>query len=336
MKHNGDSRRPEEIQAEIARTRGDMDATLTAIEQRLTPGQLVDQGLDYMRNSGAREFASNLGGSVKNNPLPVALMGISIAWLIATGNRKPSYLQEGDYGHHESTGPGMMQRASERMGSAKSSLSSTTQSARERVGQIGQGARERVGQIGQGTRERVGQLSDTARNQMERMRYQAERMRGNYDSMVREQPLALGAIGLAIGALLAAVAPRTRQEDQLMGEASDRLTEKAKEAGKEQMSKVQQVATAAKDAAMGEAEKQGMPKLGQEQQSKSTHEQGRSGQPQGMPGREQGTSKEQGRQGPQPGIPGASIAAGRPNVVEPARVTPAGGVSPKDPRLGTP
>ena len=45
---------------------------------------------------------------------------------------------------------------------------------------------------------------------------------------------------------------------------------------------------------------------------------------------------EQGRPGQQPGIPGASIAAGRPNVVEPARVTPAGGVSPKDPRLGTP
>ncbi|MGH8741625.1 MAG: DUF3618 domain-containing protein, partial [Burkholderiales bacterium] len=70
MRHNGE-RRPEEIQAEIARTRGDMDATLTAIEQRLTPGQLVDQGIDYIRNSGANEFVSNLGGSVKSNPMPV-------------------------------------------------------------------------------------------------------------------------------------------------------------------------------------------------------------------------------------------------------------------------
>ena len=78
MRHNGE-RRPEEIQAEIARTRGDMDATLTAIEQRLTPGQLVDQGLDYIRSSGANEFVSNLGGSVKNNPIPVTLMGIGMA-----------------------------------------------------------------------------------------------------------------------------------------------------------------------------------------------------------------------------------------------------------------
>ena len=285
MKHNGD-RRPEEIQAQIARTRGDMDATLSAIEQRFTPGQLMDQGLDYLRNSGGREFVSNLGGSVKNNPIPVALMGIGVAWLMATGNRKPGYAYAPPEGmHSESSGPGMMQRASEGMSSAKDRLSQTGHSARERIGQIGQGTRERVGQIGQ-----------TARNQMERVRYRAERMRTGYDSIVQEQPLVLGAIGFAIGALMAAGLPRTRHEDELMGEASDRLTERAKETGKEQLDKVKQVATAAKDAAMGEAQKHGVP-TGQQ-----TH----------------------------------GMSTGRPLVVEPARATPVEGVTPRDPRLGTP
>ncbi|HUG79230.1 MAG TPA: hypothetical protein VML57_17250, partial [Burkholderiales bacterium] len=36
--------------------------------------------------------------------------------------------------------------------------------------------------------------------------------------------------------------PRTRKEDELMGEASEQLTEKAKEAGKEQLGKTQDVA----------------------------------------------------------------------------------------------
>ena len=276
MRHNGE-RRPEEIQAEIARTRGDMDATLSAIEQRLTPGQLIDQGLDYVRSSGANEFVSNLGGSVKNNPIPVALMGIGMAWLMATGNRKPSYLQEG--GSVEGATSGMMQRASEGMSSTKDRLSQTTQSAKERVGQIGQGARERV-----------------------------ERVRTGYDSLVREQPLVLGAIGLAVGALLAAAAPRTRREDELMGEASDRLTERAKEAGKETLEKAKQVATVAKDAASAEAGKQGIsPKPAQPA----------------------------GQAGPQAG---AQVKpAGRPNVVEPARATPVTeSAKPKDPRLGTP
>jgi hypothetical protein len=59
MKHNGgqhnDARKPDEILAEIERTRHDMDSTLTAIEHRLTPGQLFDQGVDYLRNSGGHE-----------------------------------------------------------------------------------------------------------------------------------------------------------------------------------------------------------------------------------------------------------------------------------------
>jgi hypothetical protein len=271
MRHNG-QRRTEEIQAEIERTRGDMDATLTAIEQRLTPGQLVDQGIDYLRNSGANEFVSNLGGSVKHNPLPVALVGIGIAWLMATGNRKPSYA----HAQAESSGPGMMQRASGSLSSAKDSVSQTAQATRERVGQLGQ----------------------SARNQMERVRGQAERVRSGYDSMVRDQPLALGAIGLAIGACLAAVAPRTRQEDALMGEASDRLADRAKDIGKEQLEKAQQVAGKARDAAVGEAKREGTSEPGRARPAEPT---------------------------------------GRPKVIEPARATPLGGdVTPKDPRLGTP
>jgi hypothetical protein len=199
MRHNL-QRRPQEILAEIARTRGDMDATLSAIEQRLTPGQLVDQGLDYVRHSGASEFVSNLGSSVKNNPIPVALMGIGMAWLMATGNRKPSYGYPQTEGEAAGSGAGMMQRASEGLSSTKETLSSAKDRLSGSVGQAGQAARSRV----------------------EQMRRRAERMRSGYDSIVREQPLVLGAIGLAVGAMLGAGLPRTREEDELlMGEASD-------------------------------------------------------------------------------------------------------------------
>ncbi|HEV2430992.1 MAG TPA: YtxH domain-containing protein [Burkholderiales bacterium] len=57
---------------------------------------------------------------------------------------------------------------------------------------------------------------------------------------MHEQPLALGAIGLAIGAVLGAAAPRTRQEERLMGEASRKLAEKAKGLGSQQLDKAQQ------------------------------------------------------------------------------------------------
>ncbi len=78
------SRRPHEIQAEIERTRRQMDGTLNAIEHRLTPGQLYDQGMQYLRNNGGTEFVTNLGNQAKRNPMPVALVGIGLAWLMAT------------------------------------------------------------------------------------------------------------------------------------------------------------------------------------------------------------------------------------------------------------
>lgn len=274
-------RRPEEIEAEIARTRGDMNATLSAIEQRLTPGQLVDQGLAYVRHSGANEFVSNLGGSVKNNPIPVALMGIGMAWLMATGNRGPSYVYPQTEGEAGTSGAGMMQRASGGLSSTKETLSSAKASTKETLWS----AKERLS-------GGVGQAGQAARSRMEQMRRRAERVRSGYDSIVREQPLVLGAIGLAVGAMLGAGLPRTREEDELMGEASDRLTERAKEAGKERLEQ-------AKEA-------------GKEQLEKAKEAMKEGGPPEARP-------------------------AGKPNVVEPARATPAGqGATPRDPRLGRP
>jgi hypothetical protein len=198
---------PQAIRAEIDRTRGEMDHTLSAIEQRLTPGQLVDQGLDYLRHSGVKQFTDNLGGSVKENPLPVALVGVGLAWLMAAGRRPGA-----DGGAEHSAGA-MAERASdtldrtkEKLGAAKDRMTGGLESARASAGDLASGARR-----------------------------QMDRARSGMDYLVQEQPLALGAIGLAIGAVLAAAAPRTEAEDELMGTASDRVGEQAKEAAKEQI-----------------------------------------------------------------------------------------------------
>lgn len=82
---NGGTRPATEIQAEIDRTRHEMDGTLSAIEQRLSPGQIIDQGMSYLRRNGGTEFVANLGEQAKQNPMPVALVGLGIAWLMAGG-----------------------------------------------------------------------------------------------------------------------------------------------------------------------------------------------------------------------------------------------------------
>ncbi len=91
-----------------------------------------------------------------------------------------------------------------------------------------------------------------------------ERARSGMDYMMREQPLALGAIGVAIGAVIAAMAPRTHKEDELMGDTRDRLLDQAKEAGKEKLEQAKEVANTAIGAATKEAEQRGLkPQSGQ-------------------------------------------------------------------------
>jgi ElaB/YqjD/DUF883 family membrane-anchored ribosome-binding protein len=215
MKDNG-GRRPEQILTEIYRTRDELEKTLVAIEHRLTPGQLVDQGLDYLRHSGANEFVHNLGGAAKQNPLPVALVGIGLAWLMALG-RQPAQ----NYG---------------------SSMSSS--------------------RLHEGMASMRDKASEAAHSAAESMHSMRERARGGVDYLVHEQPLALGAIGLAIGAVLGAAAPKTRQEERLMGEASRGLAEKAKDLASQQLDKAQEVKRVAEEpAAQPRAQPQPQPQI---------------------------------------------------------------------------
>jgi hypothetical protein len=75
---------------------------------------------------------------------------------------------------------------------------------------------------------------------------------------MREQPLAVGAACLGLGLLAGLLAPATRRENELMGEASDRLKDQAREAGEQAMERGKEVAAAATSAVKEQADRQGL------------------------------------------------------------------------------
>ena len=85
-----------------------------------------------------------------------------------------------------------------------------------------------------------------------------ERARRGFFDTLHEQPLVLGALGLAAGAAIGAALPTTDKEDEWLGDSRDRLAERAKEAGWEQVEKARAAAGAAYSAAREEAERQGL------------------------------------------------------------------------------
>lgn len=87
------NRSTREIEREVEQTRADIDQTTRELREKFTVSQLVDE---TSRMFGAREtsdFFSNLGRQVRDNPLPVLLVGIGLAWLMASSSR-PRYRSE--------------------------------------------------------------------------------------------------------------------------------------------------------------------------------------------------------------------------------------------------
>lgn len=284
-----------EIEREVQESRADLEHTLDAIQERLSPGQLVDQALGYFRGGRGVDFARNLGDSITANPVPIALMGAGLAWMMMSGPRSaraaertepgyegPDYWDEdldpaeahyGGFaeedmaylGPEADTGEGFGEDVKERGRSAKDRMGEVGDRVRGAAAQArnaGSHARERAREAGAHARDRFGRaragMAGSAENARARAGYYGRRARQGMLRSLDEQPLVLGAIGLAIGAALGAALRPTETEDELMGETRDDALRRATRAGREQAGKVREAAGAVAAAAREEAGKQGL------------------------------------------------------------------------------
>lgn len=81
---------PQLLEQEINAKREHISDLVDALEQRLSPGQMLDRVLAYSKGHGG-EFFHNLGTTLKNNPVPATLTVLGLAWLGLNQNR-PSNL----------------------------------------------------------------------------------------------------------------------------------------------------------------------------------------------------------------------------------------------------
>lgn len=80
-------RQSEQFEKEAEQTRAQLAVTLAELRARMTPGQVIDSVVDYASEGPAAEFFNNLGREVRENPLPLVLIGIGIAWLMVASSR---------------------------------------------------------------------------------------------------------------------------------------------------------------------------------------------------------------------------------------------------------
>ncbi|ACI99404.1 DUF3618 domain-containing protein [Rhodospirillum centenum] len=83
--------RSEEIEREIEETRRGMSRTAAEIERRLQPESLLDGAVTWVRTSRrGRAMTEDVLDVVARNPLPLALIGVGVAWLAWEMTRHPS------------------------------------------------------------------------------------------------------------------------------------------------------------------------------------------------------------------------------------------------------
>lgn len=349
-----ESRNPDQIERELEETRTNVDKTISALQEKVSPGQIIDETLGYLSkgSEGPKEYLANLGETLKENPVPTALIAMGIGWLMVSGSSGRSRDYQGNY--RQTTDPypydelssdqlyippearyssttsrgnggvrisekirGQGARLSERTGTARDSVRDGMQhgaastrdnvnrgaasvrngavsakdklhsgavntknsvrngvaSARDsvrsgaaevkhRMGETMENIRESLHHRGERTRYRMRDMSYGARRRARDVgrggQYRLRQAQGGYQRLLDEQPLVLGALGLAAGLALGYALPITRREDELLGEYRDQLVYKAKETGQAYGEKAQRVAQSAVEGAKQEADNQNL------------------------------------------------------------------------------
>lgn len=198
---------------------------------------------------------ANLGETIRENPIPVALIGAGIGWLLMAGmrsdNGRAEYVSGEPEGGAERRQSGMARTAHETLDNVGRRAQSAYDSARRSAGDTWSAARARAARMGEGMRDRARDWGSSAGDR-------AQQACRSFGEMVEEQPLLLGAAGLIVGAALGAAIPRTRYEDEMLGETRDSLKQSAEEFGREQWDKAQRVVERTVETVREEAERQGL------------------------------------------------------------------------------
>jgi len=293
-----DSADTAEIRVGIEQTRNEMSQTIDAIQERLSPDNLKEQMKEQVREQfqevkatvrdatigKAEDMVRNVGDTldearyglmetIRQNPIPAALVGIGLGWLFmnrqsAPGRRYNRYYDRArydrwsqpDYGERQGyTGrvsayadtyrsnwpeqeggvKGTLHRvqatAGDAVNRAQETVGTIADRTQETVGNVVSQAQETASSVANQTQEAVGYIADQAQ-------YQARRVEDRFQHALYENPLAVGAVALAIGTAVGFALPQTERENELLGEARDTLIDRAQEVAQDTLEKVQQVA----------------------------------------------------------------------------------------------
>ena len=244
-----------------------------------TNGQRGSHGAAAPHGRGSGDFVNALQDAVRDNPISAALIGMGVLWMFMGGSNTSLFGGGGRKSIFRSVGQGadevggVVSDTATRVGS---SVGRVADAAAETVSHVAGGIREASAAVADRGSRTAGQAADAVASAYDATTNAASRaadtisnaatsaahavqetgskwgntVQQNIAELFERQPLLLGAVGIAIGAGIAASIPTTEAENKVMGEASDFV----RDAVSEKAAKVREMA----DAAVDEAKAQGL------------------------------------------------------------------------------
>jgi len=256
LAHQAVDKAKDTVSGAVESARDAVSGVVDSARQAVAPAveaarQAVGPAVDTARDTG-----SYIMDTIKQNPMPAALIGLGLGWLYMNqrnqsrqyaGSRRYDrpYNQE-DWREWSDVAPAGGNREAWRGSSSWSSGSEEPSNgglhaATAAVGEKLQGATAAVGEKLQGVQQQASQIGARAQQSVGQVTDNAQRL-------MWENPLAAGAIALALGAGLGLAIPESRQENRIMGEARDQLVDRAQQTAQQLGQKVQAAAGDALDA----------------------------------------------------------------------------------------
>lgn len=224
----------EQLRTEIEDTRTEMSQTINEIQERLSPENVMDQVKEKVREatigkvervmnrvgetisevaepvgevlgsagSTIKETGKSAAGVINRNPIPVALIGLGLGMLAVHAFRKGN-----GHDHYE-----------------RSRTSSGMDQTRQTAGDLAH------------------RSTDALNNLSSRAKDTASSLGNRLGQVLRENPLAVGAVAIAAGTAVGLALPSTRFENEYIGETSERFVDKAQQVAREAIDKVQNAA----------------------------------------------------------------------------------------------
>jgi hypothetical protein len=243
--HGETDQEAERIVSEIEQTRSGMGATIDEIGHRLQPQTIADEARQKLREATvgkverivddagmtAQRTSSTMLETIKSNPVPAAMAAMGIGWLALrmrgeSGNGYGRGYQSGRYGYAYD---GYADRYGSRSG-AGGSGSDPMQAAKTAVGDVAGSAQEVADQAVQRAQQVGSDVQQVAQSAVQGARQVAEQGQWQAQSTLNENPLAMAALALGVGAAVGLALPETQRERELMGEQRNKVVEKATEA----------------------------------------------------------------------------------------------------------